>query len=532
MLPRGRTSVQEGPWALDDRNDEVETIQILLGVGGCFLALVLGFLGGRQTERQRQEDLGKGAEELLEKARIEADAVRDRRLLEAEREAADIRKKAQESGDERERGFQGTRDEIERERRELQAREESLRKREERVDAMAEKREEALKEAEESLTALAGLSREEATSRLLERVEKENESLLARRIKDGEKTAREEADRVARRIIATSIQRWAAEQVSETTVSIVNLTSDEMKGRIIGREGRNIRILESMTGVEFIIDDTPDAVVLSCFDPVRREVARLALEKLVTDGRIHPARIEEMVEKARLEIDERIVAEGEEALRTVGIGELHPELTKFLGRLSFRSSYGQNVLAHSIEVAFLAAQMAAEIGADIEVARRAGLLHDIGKVALEATDGPIAVGPHALVGGRLSRKFEESEEVAHAVEAHHEDVEQTTVEAMLIQAADAISAARPGARRARQQTYVNRLENLESIAERFEGVEQCYAIAAGREVRVLVRPEEVDDKAATLLARKIATQIEEEVRFPGSIRVTVIRETRSFDVAR
>jgi ribonuclease Y len=499
---------------------------------GCLCALVLGFLGGRQTERQQHEALGKGAEELLEKSRIEAEAVRDRRLLEAEREAAEIRKKAEEQSNASREALQASREELERERRELQAREELIRKREERADALLERREQAVKEAEEALTSVAGLSREEATARLMERVEKQNESLLARRIKDGEKGAREESDRVARRIIATAIQRWAAEQVSETTVSIVNLTSDEMKGRIIGREGRNIRILESMTGVEFIIDDTPDAVVLSCFDPVRREVARLALEKLVSDGRIHPARIEEMVEKARLEIEERIVEEGEEALRQIGIGELHPELVRFLGRLSFRSSYGQNVLAHSIEVSFLAAQMAAEIGADVEVARRAGLLHDIGKVAVESTDGPIAVGPHALVGGRLCRKYEESEDVAHAVEAHHEDVEQRTVEAMLIQAADAISAARPGARRARQQTYVNRLENLEAIAERFEGVEQCYAIAAGREVRVLVRPEEIDDKGATLLARKIAMQIEEEVRFPGSIRVTVIRETRSFDVAR
>jgi ribonuclease Y len=499
---------------------------------GCLCALVLGFLGGRQTERQQHEALGKGAEELLEKSRIEAEAVRDRRLLEAEREAAEIRKKAEEQSNASREALQASREELERERRELQAREELIRKREERADALLERREQAVKEAEEALTSVAGLSREEATARLMERVEKQNESLLARRIKDGEKGAREESDRVARRIIATAIQRWAAEQVSETTVSIVNLTSDEMKGRIIGREGRNIRILESMTGVEFIIDDTPDAVVLSCFDPVRREVARLALEKLVSDGRIHPARIEEMVEKARLEIEERIVEEGEEALRQVGIGELHPELVRFLGRLSFRSSYGQNVLAHSIEVSFLAAQMAAEIGADVEVARRAGLLHDIGKVAVESTDGPIAVGPHALVGGRLCRKYEESEDVAHAVEAHHEDVEQRTVEAMLVQAADAISAARPGARRARQQTYVNRLENLEAIAERFEGVEQCYAIAAGREVRVLVRPEEIDDKGATLLARKIAMQIEEEVRFPGSIRVTVIRETRSFDVAR
>lgn len=493
---------------------------------------MIGFFGGRFTEKQRHEALGKGAEELLEKARIEGEAVRDRRLLEAEREAAETRNRAQEFSEEREKSTQASREELEKERREFQAREELVRKREERADALLEKSELAVKEAEESIASAAGLSREEAVQRLLSRVEKENENLLARRIKDGEKAAREEADRVARRIITIAIQRWAAEQVSELTVSIVNLSSDEMKGRIIGREGRNIRILESMTGVEFIIDDTPDAVVLSCFDPIRREVARLALEKLVSDGRIHPARIEEMVEKARLEIDERIVEEGEEALRTVGLGELHPELVKFLGRLSFRSSYGQNVLAHSIEVAFLAAQMAAEIGADVEIAKRAGLLHDIGKVAVEATDGPIAVGPHALVGGRLTRKYEESEEVAHAVEAHHEDVEQRTVEAMLIQAADAISAARPGARRARQQTYVNRLENLEAIAERFEGVEQCYAIAAGREVRVLVRPEEVDDKGATLLARKIAMQIEEEVRFPGSIRVTVIRETRSFDVAR
>lgn len=491
-----------------------------------------GFWGGRSTEKQRHEALGKGAEELLEKTRIEADSVKDRRLLEAEREASEIRKKAEESALDKEKQFGAKLDEVERERRELQAREELVRKREERADALLEKREDALREAQEQLTTTAGLTEDEAAVRLLAKVERENESLLAKKIREGEKTAAEEADRVARRIIATAIQRWAAEQVSETTVSIVNLTSDEMKGRIIGREGRNIRILESLTGVEFIIDDTPDAVVLSCFDPVRREVARLALEKLVSDGRIHPARIEEMVDKARLEIEERIVEEGEEAVRTVGLSELHPELVKFLGRLAFRSSYGQNVLSHSVEVAFLSAQMAAELGADVELAKRAGLLHDIGKVAVESTDGPIAVGPHALVGGRLCRKYEESEEVAHAVEAHHEDVEQRTVEAMLVQAADAISAARPGARRTRKQTYVNRLENLETIAERFEGVEKCYAIAAGREVRVFVRPETIDDKGATILARKVASQIEEEVRFPGSIRVTVIRETRSFDIAR
>lgn len=499
---------------------------------GCVLSLIVGFLGGRHTEKQRHEALGKGAGELLEKSRIEADAVRDRRLLEAEREASEIRKKAEEAAVDKEKQFATKSEEIERERRELQAREELVRKREERADALLEKREDALREAQEQLTTTAGLTEDEAAQRLLAKVERENESLLAKKIREGEKAATEDADRVARRIIATAIQRWAAEQVSETTVSIVNLTSDEMKGRIIGREGRNIRILESLTGVEFIIDDTPDAVVLSCFDPVRREVARLALEKLVSDGRIHPARIEEMVDKARLEIEERIVEEGEEAVRTVGLSELSPELVKFLGRLAFRSSYGQNVLSHSVEVAFLSAQMAAELGADVELAKRAGLLHDIGKVAVESTDGPIAVGPHALVGGRLCRKFEETEEVAHAVEAHHEDVEQRTVEAMLVQAADAISAARPGARRTRKQTYVNRLENLEAIAERFEGVEKCYAIAAGREVRVFVRPETIDDKGATVLARKVASQIEEEVRFPGSIRVTVIRETRSFDIAR
>jgi len=501
-------------------------------VVGCVIALIVGFLGGRTTEKQRHEALGKGAEELLEKSRIEAEAGRDRRLLEAEREASEIRKKAEELIEEKEKSLLAKSEELERERRELQAREELVRKREERADGLLDKREKALAEAQEQLTSIAGLTGEEAAQQLLSKVEKENESLLARKIREGEKSAQEEADRVARRIITTAIQRWAAEQVSETTVSIVNLTSDEMKGRIIGREGRNIRILESLTGVEFIIDDTPDAVVLSCFDPIRREVARLALEKLVSDGRIHPARIEEMVDKARLEIEERIVEEGEEAVRTVGISELDPELVKFLGRLAFRSSYGQNVLAHSVEVAFLTAQMAAELGADVELSKRAGLLHDIGKVAVESTDGPIAVGPHALVGGRLCRKYSEEEEVAHAVEAHHEDVEQRTVEAMLVQAADAISAARPGARRTRKQTYVNRLENLETIAERFDGVEKCYAIAAGREVRVFVRPEVVDDKGATLLARKIAAQIEEEVRFPGSIRVTVVRETRSFDVAR
>jgi ribonuclease Y len=348
--------------------------------------------------------------------------------------------------------------------------------------------------------------------------------VLYKKIED---EAKENADKRASEIVAQSIQRYAADHVAESTISVVNLPNDEMKGRIIGREGRNIRALEKMTGIDLIIDDTPEAVVLSGFDPVRREVARMALERLIVDGRIHPARIEEVVNKCRKELDNEIKETGEQACFDTGIHNVHPEIIKLLGRLKYRTSYGQNVLKHSIEVSYLAGMMAAELGANVKIAKRAGLLHDIGK----AIDHEVE-GNHVEIGVNVLKKHKENKAVIHAVEAHHNDVEPQTIEAVLIQAADAISAARPGARRETLGSYVQRLEDLEKIANSFDGVEKSYAIQAGREVRVMVAPEDVDDKGLPLLARDIAKKIETEMEYPGNVKVNLIRETRAVDYAK
>jgi ribonuclease Y len=346
-------------------------------------------------------------------------------------------------------------------------------------------------------------------------------------VREIEQRAREEGEKRARKIVTIAIQRVASEQTAESTVAVFTLPSDDMKGRIIGREGRNIRAFEALTGVNLIIDDTPEAVVLSCFDPVRRETARMTLEKLVADGRIHPARIEEMHERSGREIDEQIRRAGEEAVAEVGITDMHPEMIRLLGRLQYRTSYGQNVLRHLVESAHIAAALAAELGTDLTLAKRCALLHDIGKAVTHEVEGS-----HALIGAEIARRLKEAPEVVHAIESHHGEVEQRTVEAVLAQTADAISGSRPGARRESLETYVKRLERLEQICESYPGVEKTFAMQAGREVRVMVKPDDVDDLSAQVLARDIAKQVEEELQYPGQIKITVVRETRSVEYAK
>jgi len=416
----------------------------------------------------------------------------------------------------------------------LDKRLESLDKREHQLASLqgqVQKREQDLEQMIESerqrLEALAGMTAEQARDVLMSRIEEDVKRDAASFIRETETRAREEADKKARNIVGIAIQRVAADHTAESTVSVVAIPSDDMKGRIIGREGRNIRAFEQLTGINLIIDDTPEAVILSSFDPVRREIGRITLESLIQDGRIHPARIEEMFNKAEQAVAQQIQEAGEQAAFDADVHGLHAELVKVLGRLKYRTSYGQNVLKHSTEVAYLASVMAAELGVDVKLSKRAGLLHDIGK----AIDHEVE-GPHAVIGADLARRMNESVAIQHCIEAHHADVEPTTVEAVLVQAADAISAARPGARRETLESYIKRLEKLEAVAESHSGVEKCYAMQAGREVRVMVKPEQIDDSSAVVLARDIAKQIEDEMEYPGQIRVMVIRESRAVDYAK
>ncbi len=392
-----------------------------------------------------------------------------------------------------------------------------------REEEIAEIKQQQIKELEK----ISGFTTEEAKEYLLGDIKNQTKHEAAMMIKEIEQQAKETAEKEAKNIVTQSIQKVAADHVAETTVSVVTLPSDEMKGRIIGREGRNIRTLETLTGVDLIIDDTPEAVILSSFDPIRREVARIALEKLIVDGRIHPARIEETVEKSRKEVENIIKQEGEAATFETGVHGLHPELIKLLGKLKYRTSYGQNVLKHSIEVAHLAGVMAGELGCDVNLAKRAGLLHDIGK----AVDHEVE-GSHVTIGAEIAKKYKENKDVVHAILAHHGDIEPETLVAALVQAADAISAARPGARRENLETYIKRLQKLEEIANDFEGVEKSYAIQAGREIRIMVKPESVDDAGMVLIAKDIVKRIETELEYPGQIKISLIRETRAVDYAK
>ncbi len=507
---------------------------IIAAVIACIVGFGVGFLCRKMIAENKIGGAENKAKQIIEDANKAAETRKKEALLEAKDE---IHK----SRTEFEREIKDRRSEMNRQERRVQQKEESLDKKADSLEKKDEQLNKKIKEVDvlkeetlkvknaqlEILERISGLSVEEAKSYLLKNIESEVRHEAAIMIKDIESQAKEEADKKAKSIISTAIQKCAADHVAEATVSVVALPNDEMKGRIIGREGRNIRALETATGIDLIIDDTPEAVVLSGFDPVRREIARMALEKLIVDGRIHPARIEETVEKARKEVDSIIKQEGEQATFDTGVHGLHPELIKLLGRMKYRTSYGQNVLKHSTEVAHLAGIMAGELGVDVKVAKRAGLLHDIGK----SVDHEIE-GSHVDIGVDIAKKYNESPEVIHAIAAHHGDVEATTVIACIVQACDAISAARPGARRENLETYIKRLEKLEELADSFHGVEKSFAIQAGREIRIMVKPDAVKDEETVLLARDIVKKIESELEYPGQIKVNVIRETRSVDYAK
>ena len=500
--------------------------------------VILGFLAGTIYRRKKAEAAIGSAEDeakrILADAMKTAEAKKKESILEAKDEIHTLRSEADK--DLRER-----RSEVQRSERRLQQKEEAFERKTENFEAKEEKLAKRSKEIDEKLDEvehlkagqlsmlekISGLTTDQAKSELLLILENDLVHEKAVKVKDYELQCKEECDKTARELVSRAIQRCAADHSSEATVSVVALPNDEMKGRIIGREGRNIRTLETLTGVDLIIDDTPEAITVSCFDPIRREVARLSLEKLINDGRIHPTRIEEMVDKAKAEVERTIKAEGERAMMEADVRNLHPELIKLLGRLHYRTSYGQNVLNHSLEVCHLAGIMAAELGEDVKLARRAGLLHDIGKALDHEFEGS-----HIQLGVDIAKKYKESEAVIHAIHAHHGDVEAKTVIACLVQAADAISAARPGARRENIENYIKRLEKLEEIANSFNGVERSFAIQAGREIRVMIRPEIITDEGMILVAREIAQKIENDLEYPGQVKVNLIRENRVSDVAK
>lgn len=513
----------------------METIIIVAAV---LISLVIGILVGVVIRKKIAESKINGAEEeakkLVELAKIEADNLKKEEIFKAKEEIMNARNELDKEIKERRGEIQKQESRIIQKEENLERRSDNFEKKEKDLEREEQNLNERKQDVENLYTEqmkvlqdIAKLTQEEAKDQLLKSVEQDITSKKAALIRDLTQKAKDEALKNGREIVAYAIQKCAADHSAETTVSIVPLPSDDVKGRIIGREGRNIRALETLTGIDLIIDDTPEAVILSGFDPLRREVARIALEKLIDDGRIHPAKIEEMVEKAKQELAETIRSEGERAALESGVIGLNPELIKLLGKLKYRTSYGQNVLNHSIEVSNLARIMAEELGLDAKLARRAGLLHDIGK----ALDHDME-GTHVEIGVEILKKFKENPLVINAVEAHHGDVEPQTLEAVLVQAADAISASRPGARRETLEAYIKRLENLESIADSFDGVEKSFAIQAGREVRIIVKPEKITDDQMTLLARDVSKRIEEEMDYPGQIKVNIIRETRVVDYAK
>ena len=513
-------------------------LAVIISVVCLIVGIVAGaFVGIAYRKKVGEAEIGSAEDEakrIREEASKDAETIKKEAVVNAKEEALQIKNDAERDAKNRRAEMAKMENRLNQKEENLDRKTEALESKNEKLDKkikdneiLREKIQETLNEQQQVLEQIAGMSAEEAKESLFNRVELENRQELAQRMDELESQFKDEADEKAKNIITLAIQRCAADQVSEATVSSVALPSEEMKGRIIGREGRNIQKIETLTGVELIIDDTPETITLSGFDPVRREIARLTLEKLISDGRIHPARIEETVEKSKHEVEASIKQAGERATYEVGIHGLHPELIKLLGRLRYRTSYGQNVLKHSIEVAFLAGMMADELGVDGSVARRAGLLHDIGKAFPHDVEGT-----HVELGVNVLKKYKESREVIHAVEAHHNDVEPQTAVAVLVQAADAISAARPGARREDLENYIRRLEKLEEIAGGFEGVDKAYAIQAGREIRVMVKPEVVNDDSMKIVARNMAEKIQNEVRYPGQIKINVIRESRAVDYAK
>lgn len=509
-------------------------VGVVSSVVFLIVGLLIGYLLRKNVGESKIGSAEQKAQNLILDAENAAESIKKEKILEAkeethrlksdlENEIRDRRKEVEKS----ERRILQREENIEKKLENIERREDGLSKRERSMNEKHQKIDEYLAKQVEELEKISGYTQEEAKQILLDEVEKDIRKDASAMITQVETEAKDEADKRAREIVTMAIQRCAADQVAETTVSVVPLPSDDMKGRIIGREGRNIRAIETLTGVDLIIDDTPEAVILSGFDPIRREIARIALEKLITDGRIHPARIEEMVQKATKEVNNIIKEEGEQACFETGVHNLHPEMVKLLGRLKYRTSYGQNVLKHSIEVSLLAGLMASELGYDPRLAKRAGLLHDIGKSIDHEVEGT-----HVEIGANICKKYKESWKVVNAVQAHHGDVEPTTMEAVLVAAADALSAARPGARRETLESYIKRLESLEEIANTTKGVDKSYAIQAGREIRIAVKPNQVKDDEVPMLAREIAKKIEGELEYPGQIKVNVIRETRATDYAK